>query len=209
LAITDSGIGLSKDDLARLFKPFAQASAEVARRYGGAGLGLVFVRRLARVMGGDLVVTSRPGRGSTFRLSVMLDVIEQRAGTATGAVKQRSLKILCAEDNPYGRVVMNTILTELGHRADFVADGEAAVKAVSRGGYDVLLLDVALPVLDGLQAARQIRALGGAPSRIPIVGVSGRAEAGDERAALAAGMNFYFTKPVSPSKLAEALGKLR
>lgn len=207
-AITDSGIGLSKDELARLFKPFEQASADVARRYGGAGLGLVFVRRLARVMGGDLVVTSTPRRGSTFRLSVVLDVIEQRGGAAASAVKPRSLRILCAEDNPYGRVVMNTILSELGHRADFVADGEAAVKSASRGGYDVLLLDVALPVLDGLQATRRIRALGGAVSRVPIIGISGRTEPGDERAALSAGMNFYFTKPVSPAKLAEALGKL-
>jgi len=207
-AIADSGIGMSKQDIARLFKPFVQASAEVSRRFGGAGLGLVFVKRLAKAMGGDLFVTSTPGRGSTFRLSVVVDPVAVPAPAAARKhVAARSLKILCAEDNPYGRVVMNTILTELGHRADFVDNGEAAVKSAAGGGYDVLLLDVALPVLDGLAATRRIRALGGAVSRVPIIGISGRTESGDERAALSAGMNFYFTKPVSPAKLAQALAK--
>jgi CheY-like chemotaxis protein len=209
-SFSDSGIGLSKAQLAQLFKPFAQASADIARRYGGAGLGLVFVKRLAKAMGGDLVVTSAPGRGSTFRLTVLVDVVERTAaGGAAQPGKGRPLDILCAEDNPYGRVVMNTILTELGHRVDFVADGEAAVKSAIRGGYDLLLLDVALPVFDGLEATRRIRALGGATARVPIIGVSGRTEPGAERAALSAGMNFYFTKPVSPAKLAEAMAKLR
>lgn len=212
-AVTDSGIGLDRKDLARLFKPFAQASAEVARRYGGSGLGLVFVKRLARAMGGDLAVVSAPGRGSTFTLSVTMERVEAHAGfaAATGAraAPGHGLSILCAEDNPYGRVVMNTILTELGHRADFVANGEAAVKAVARGGYDVVLMDVALPVVDGLEATRRIRALPGAAARTPIIGISGRTEPGDEQAARTAGMSFYFTKPVSPGRLAQALSALR
>jgi CheY-like chemotaxis protein/nitrogen-specific signal transduction histidine kinase len=208
-ALADSGIGMSKQDIARLFKPFAQASAEVSRRFGGAGLGLVFVRRLARAMGGDLTVTSEPGHGSTFRLSVVVEPVTAPAPAESKRVAMRSLKILCAEDNPYGRVVMNTILTELGHRTDFVANGEAAVKSAARGDYDVLLLDVALPVLDGLEATRRIRKLSGAAGKTPIIGISGRTESGDERAALSAGMNFYFTKPVSPAKLAQALVSLR
>jgi two-component system, sensor histidine kinase len=209
--ISDSGIGLSKREIARLFKPFAQASEEVARRFGGAGLGLVFVRRIARAMGGDLDVTGTPGRGSTFRLTVLADPVEAATtpgGDALRAGSGRSLKILCAEDNPYGRVVMNTILTELGHRADFVDNGEAVVKAMAAGDYDVALMDVALPLLDGLEATRRIRALPGAAARTPIVGISGRTGAGDEAAALAAGMNFYFTKPVSPGRLAQALSDL-
>jgi CheY-like chemotaxis protein len=125
------------------------------------------------------------------------------------AAPGRGLSVLCAEDNPYGRVVMNTILTELGHRADFVANGEAAVGAVARGGYDVVLMDVALPVLDGIEATRRIRAMPGANGSIPVIGISGRTEAGDEAAARAAGMNFYFTKPVSPGRLAQALSTLR
>jgi CheY-like chemotaxis protein/nitrogen-specific signal transduction histidine kinase len=209
--ISDSGIGLSKQDVARLFKPFAQASEEVARRFGGAGLGLVFVRRIARAMGGDLEVTGRPGHGSTFRLTVLADPVEAPAapdGEGWHAGTGRSLKILCAEDNPYGRVVMNTILTELGHRADFVDNGEAVVKAMAKGDYDVALMDVALPLIDGLEATRRIRALPAAVARTPIVGISGRTSAGDEALALAAGMNFYFTKPISPGRLAEALANL-
>lgn len=204
-ALSDSGIGLSKQDIARLFKPFAQASEDIARRYGGAGLGLVFVRRIARAMGGDLTVTSTPGRGSTFTFTALAEPFAARPGADTAAAAPRSLKILCAEDNPYGRVVMNTILTELGHRADFVESGEAAVRAVARGGYDAVLMDVTLPILDGLAATRRIRELPGAAGRIPVIGLSGKSEASDDSAARAAGMTDYLVKPVSPARLAEAL----
>ncbi|HVV81086.1 MAG TPA: ATP-binding protein [Pseudolabrys sp.] len=206
-SVSDSGIGLSKQDIAKLFKPFAQASEEVARRFGGTGLGLVFVRRLARAMGGDLAVTGAPGRGSTFTLSVVVAPSSRATSGATTNQPTRSLHVLCAEDNPYGRVVMNTILTELGHRADFVENGEAAVKAAANAVYDVILMDAALPLIDGLEATRRIRALPGAAAQTPVIGISGRTEGG-EVAARAAGMNAYFTKPVSPGKLAEALSRL-
>jgi CheY-like chemotaxis protein len=129
-------------------------------------------------------------------------------GGARGA-PARALTLLCAEDNPYGRVVMNTILRELGHRVDFVETGEAAVQAAARGGYDAVLMDVTLPGLDGIEATRRIRALPGEAGQVPIIGISGRNEAGDESAARAAGMNVYFLKPVSPGKLAEALASLK
>jgi CheY-like chemotaxis protein len=116
----------------------------------------------------------------------------------------RRLAILCAEDNPYGRVILNTILSELGHRADFAASGEEAVAAAARG-YDVVLMDATLPGIDGLEATRRVRALAGAPGRTPIIGISGRTEPGDEAAARTAGMNFYLRKPVSPSALSEAI----
>jgi CheY-like chemotaxis protein/nitrogen-specific signal transduction histidine kinase len=206
-SVSDSGIGLSKQDIARLFKPFAQASEETARRFGGTGLGLVFVRRLARAMGGDLAVTGAPGRGSTFTLSIVVTPGARAPSNPAASQTTRSLRILCAEDNPYGRVVMNTILTELGHHADFVENGEAAVKAAANAAYDVILMDAALPLLDGLEATRRIRALPGAAAQTPVIGISGRTEDG-EAAARAAGMNAYFTKPVSPGKLAEALARL-
>ena len=109
-------------------------------------------------------MTSKPGRGTTFRLSVPVDRVDappqtERAGTR--ARPTRALSILCAEDNPYGRVVMNTILTELGHRVDFVASGEAAVEAAARGGYDAVLMDITLAGFDGIEATRRIRALPG------------------------------------------------
>jgi CheY-like chemotaxis protein len=206
--VTDSGIGLTRAEIKRLFRPFTQANAEIARRYGGAGLGLAVVKLLAKLMGGDLTVTSTPGRGSTFRLAIVLPVATADPSGSPHALKTktpaRRLAVLCVEDNPYGRVILNTILTELGHRADFVASGEEAVEAVKRG-YDVVLMDVTLPGIDGLEATRRIRALADASSRTPIVGISGRTETGDEEAARAAGMNSYLRKPVSPSALSEAI----
>jgi len=206
--VTDSGIGMSASELKLLFRPFAQASAEIAQRYGGAGLGISFVKRIAKAMGGDLKVTSSKGSGSTFRLSALVARSDARPTAAPGATRSvpaRPLVLLCAEDNPYGRVVMNTILTELGHRVDFVESGEAAVKAATRGGYDAVLMDVALPGLDGIAATHAIRALPGKAGEVPVIGISGRNESANEEAARAAGMNFYFAKPVSPGKLAQAL----
>ena len=130
----------------------------------------------------------------------------ERRGTHGAA--SRALSILCAEDNPYGRVVMNTIVTELGHRIDFVETGEAVVEAVTGSDYDVVLMDIALSGLDGLDATRAIRALPGEDGTIPVIGISGRGHEADEAAARAAGMNFYFVKPVSPGKLAQALASV-
>jgi CheY-like chemotaxis protein/nitrogen-specific signal transduction histidine kinase len=211
--VTDSGIGLSKNEIAKLFRPFSQANASVARRYGGSGLGLAFVCRLAKAMGGNLTVESRAGRGSTFRFTVALS--EAPAGASVGGASAdtsrsagtKSLRVMCAEDNPYARVVLNTILTELGHRVDFAGTGEAAVAAVNRGGYDLVLMDVTLPVMDGLAATRAIRALRGNAANVPVIGISGRTEAGEEQAALAAGMNAFLAKPVSPAVLAQAVAK--
>ena len=205
--LTDSGIGLTQAELKQLFRPYAQASAEVARRYGGAGLGLTFVRRIARALGGDLTVKSRKGQGSTFTLTVLTKAVrapaQERRSPARGAA--RPLRLLCAEDNPYGRVIMNTILSELGHHVDFVERGEAAVEAAAAGGYDVVLMDIALPDIDGLEATRRIRALSGSVGRVAVIGISGRGEPRDEAAARAAGMNAYLVKPVSPAILAETL----
>lgn len=209
--VTDSGIGMSARELQTLFRPFAQASAEIAQRYGGTGLGLTFVKRIAKAMGGRLEVTSRKGVGSTFRFSALVDRVEAQVPAEPGGAREappRPLTLLCAEDNPYGRVVMNTILSELGHRVDFVDSGEAVVKAAERGGYDAILIDVVLPGLDGIAATRVIRALPGRAGQVPVIGISGRDESGNEEAACAAGMNFYFAKPVSPGKLAQALNAI-
>jgi two-component system, sensor histidine kinase len=208
---TDSGIGMSAGELKKLFRPFAQGSAEIAKRYGGAGLGISFVKRLAKAMGGDLEVTSRKGHGSTFRLTVLVDHADLNPSserTQGPAVAARPLSILCAEDNPYGRVVMNTILRELGHRVDFVETGEAAIDAVTRGAYDAVLMDVTLSGLGGLEATRRIRALPGKVGQTPVVAISGHDGVGDAQAARTAGVNHYFVKPVSPAKLAQVLARL-
>ncbi len=155
-------------------------------------------------MGGDLTVTSTPGRGSRFRFTAVLPIAPaaaaaENARAAQSAAPARRLKILCAEDNPYGRVILNTILTELGHRADFVGSGEEAVAAVARG-YDVVLMDVTLPGIDGLEATRRIRALAGAAGGIPIIGISGRTEAGRRGGRAAGGHEFLSAQADQPER---------
>jgi CheY-like chemotaxis protein len=214
--VSDSGIGLAAAEIRRLFRPFGQASDATARRFGGAGLGLAFVKRIAKAMGGDLTVTSQPGGGTRFRLTATFDQVAEAAdaadrespSAARATAPLRPLNILCAEDNPYGRVVLNTILTELGHRADFVGTGTAAVEAAARGRYDVVLMDVTLPGLDGLEATRRIRALERPPGGIVLIGISGRANAADEAAGRAAGMDGYLVKPISPAALTRLLVSL-
>jgi CheY-like chemotaxis protein len=213
--VSDSGIGLAAAEVKRLFRPFAQASKETALRFGGAGLGLAFVKRIAKAMGGDLTVTSKPGGGASFRLTATFDQVAEAADaadrerpSAAHVAPLRPLHILCAEDNPYGRVVLNTILTELGHRADFVGTGRAAVAAAARGGYDVVLMDVTLPGLDGLEATRRIRALDRPAGGVVLIGISGRANAADEAAGRAAGMDGYLIKPISPAALTRLLVSL-
>jgi CheY-like chemotaxis protein len=160
-------------------------------------------------MGGDLTVTSAEGQGSSFRLAVLLTVARAGPGADAplppiAAAPGRRLVLLCVEDNPYGRVILNAILAELGHRADFAGSGEEAAAAVTRG-YDAVLMDVTLPGIDGLDATRRIRSLAGGPGRTPIIGISGRTEAGDEDAARAAGMDAHVRKPLSPGALSAAL----
>ena len=210
--VKDSGIGLTAAEIKRVFRWFGQASDEVARRFGGAGLGLDFVRRLAKTMEGDLTVDSAVGTGSTFRLVVAVSLPQAKrrkaSRTRSAAARHktpRKLRVLCAEDNPYGRVILNTILTELGHAADFVGSGEAAVETVRQGRHDVVLMDIMLPGSGGLEATRRIRALPDVTSRIPIIGLTGRDTPVEQAAARAAGMDDYLPKPVSPSALASAL----
>jgi two-component system, sensor histidine kinase len=206
-AVSDSGIGLKPAEIKRLFRPFAQANPDIARRYGGAGLGLAMVKHLAGLMGGGLTVTSRYGHGSCFRFTAVLPMAPALSAAAAPTPQDpasRRLVVLCAEDSPYGRVILNTILAELGHVAQFVGSGEEAVTAVARG-YDAVLMDVTLPGIDGFEATRRIRALPGAAAATPIIGISGRTETGDEEAARAAGMNFYLRKPLGPRALSQAL----
>lgn len=206
-AVSDSGIGLTMAEIKRLFRPFTQANVTIASRFGGAGLGLSSVKQLARAMGGDIAVASRRGGGATFTLTMSLDAAESRK---SGKSKDDSradavaaLRVLSVEDNPFGRVVLNTILTELGHHAEFIGRGEDAVNRLARGGFDAVLMDMVLPGIDGVEAIRRIRTMPAPLARIPIIGVSGRGE--DEAASREAGADAFLVKPVSPRALATAL----
>jgi CheY-like chemotaxis protein/nitrogen-specific signal transduction histidine kinase len=207
--ISDSGIGLSLAEIKRLFRPFSQANVTIASRFGGAGLGLSSVKQIARAMGGDIVVAQRRGGGTSFTLTVTLarakGPITIMSGRQTDALSQpmEALRVLSVEDNPFGRVVLNAILTELGHQAEFVGRGEAAAERIAQGGFDAVLMDMVLPGINGIEAIRQIRALGEPLGRIAIIGVSGRGD--DEAASRVAGADAFLVKPVSPRALATAL----
>ncbi|CCD85240.1 Putative sensor histidine kinase with a response regulator receiver domain [Bradyrhizobium sp. ORS 285] len=207
--VSDSGIGLTLQEIKRLFRPFSQANVSIASRFGGAGLGLSSVRQLARAMGGDVAVTPHEGGGTTFTLTVTLSVAAAPHTTAEGGedgvtlAPTRPLRILGVEDNPFGRVVLNTILNELGHQAEFIGRGEAAPERIATGHYDAVLMDMVLPGINGVETIALIRALGAPHGDIPIIGVSGRGE--DEAASRAAGADAFLLKPVSPRALATAL----
>jgi CheY-like chemotaxis protein len=208
-AVSDSGIGLTPKEIKRLFRPFSQANVSIASRFGGAGLGLSSVKQLARSMGGDIKVTPRESGGTTFTLTVALTSAEATNPAPPEDGRQPSpepappLRVLSVEDNPFGRVVLNTILCELGHQAEFTSRGEAATERVAQGSFDAVLMDMVLPGIDGIEAIRRIRALGPPLGRIAIIGVSGRAD--DEAASRAAGADAFLLKPVSPRALATAL----
>jgi two-component system, sensor histidine kinase len=208
-AISDSGIGLTLAEIKRLFRPFSQANVSIASRFGGAGLGLSSVKQLARAMGGDIVVSQRRDGGTTFTLTVTLTRAKAAKVASSGADADmpyhgmQSLRVLSVEDNPFGRVVLNTILTELGHQAEFIGRGEAAAERIAQGAFDAVLMDMVLPGINGIEAIKRIRALNGPLGRIAIIGVSGRGD--DEAASRAAGSDAFLVKPVSPGALATAL----
>jgi len=207
-AVSDSGIGLTLKEIERLFRPFSQANVSIASRFGGAGLGLSSVKQLARAMGGDIAVAPRKDGGTTFTLMVTLALAKavRTAGAPAGAVSPDPippLRVLSVEDNPFGRVVLNAILTELGHHAEFVGQGSAAAERIAQGAFDAVLMDMVLPDIGGVEAIRRIRALAPPHGRIPVIGVSGRGD--DEAAARAAGADAFLVKPVSPRALATAL----
>ena len=209
-SISDSGIGLTMAEIKRLFRPFTQANVTIAARFGGAGLGLSSVKQLARAMGGDITVAPRRGGGATFTLTVTLDAggpAKSRKTDGDEADALAALRVLSVEDNPFGRVVLNTILTELGHHAEFIGRGEDAVNRLAQGSFDAVLMDMVLPGIDGVEAIRRIRTMQPPLAQIPIIGVSGRGE--DEAASREAGADAFLVKPVSPRALATALLEAR
>lgn len=207
--LSDSGIGLTAAEAKRLFRPFSQANMSIVQRFGGAGLGLASARQLARAMGGDLTVAPRRGGGSVFTMTVMLDAADSSGETESAckiAGGERPLRVLSVEDNPFGRVVLDTILRELGHQAEFVGLGEGAGAKLAESVFDVVLMDMVLPGIGGVEAIRRIRALAAPYGDVAIVGLSGRDE--DEAGARAAGADAFILKPVSPRLLAETLSQV-
>jgi CheY-like chemotaxis protein len=194
-------------EIKRLFRPFSQANVSITSRFGGAGLGLSSVKQLARAMGGDVLAAPRRRGGTTFTLTVTLGRAKpfevQGLPAHDDGASQPRLRILGVEDNPFGRVVLNTILSELGHQAEFIGRGEAAAERIAHGSFNAVLMDMVLPGIDGIEAIRQIRELPPPHGAITIIGVSGRGD--DEAASRTAGADAFLLKPVSPRALATAL----
>ena len=210
LAVSDSGIGIAEEMQPRLFREFTQVDHSATRRFGGTGLGLAISRRLVEAMGGEIGVESAPGRGSRFWVRVTLptaEPIEAAAEPSSRPEALRPLRILVAEDNPLNQEVALGLLSRQGHTVEIAANGREAVEAVQRTRFDVVLMDVHMPVLDGLSATREIRSLAGERGRVPILALSASAFSDESEQCLAAGMDAHLPKPIDPAALAGALAR--
>jgi len=191
-----------------LFDRFTQADATAARRRGGSGLGLAITREIVQRMGGTLQASSQLGEGSCFTAILPCCVPERRPGVhapalawAPAVAPGRSLNVLCAEDNLVNQLLIEAMLSRLGHRAVLVDNGHKAVAQVAMGGWDLVLMDVQMPEMDGLAATRAIRALEGPLARLPIVAMTANAREEDRLACLQAGMDGYVSKPIDMAAL--------
>jgi signal transduction histidine kinase/ActR/RegA family two-component response regulator len=211
-AVRDSGIGLTEQGLSKLFQSFSQADSSTTRKYGGTGLGLAISKRLAELMGGTMSAESAgPGQGSTFRFSIRAPEavaprpVQTSPAMDPGMAERRPLRILLAEDNLVNQKLAMRLLAQMGYRADLASNGVEAIAAVEREAYDVVLMDVQMPEMDGLEASRRIVERWPQGRRPRIVAMTANASQGDREMCLAAGMDDYLTKPIRVDALVGAL----
>jgi signal transduction histidine kinase/DNA-binding NarL/FixJ family response regulator len=217
LTIRDTGIGMTKATAARLFAPFAQADSSISRRFGGTGLGLVISQKLARLMEGDLTVASEEGVGSTFTLSFIAQpVAELAAVTAAegtglpvrGRKSLRGKKLLLVDDQPVNRRVARLFLAAEGYRITDAENGLVALEKLAAERFDLVLLDIHMPVLDGIQTLKRIRSSPEAWHDLPVIALTADAMTGDRERYLAEGMDGYISKPIDKLDLLMEIQKL-
>jgi signal transduction histidine kinase/ActR/RegA family two-component response regulator len=208
--VRDTGIGIPPERQAAIFEAFSQADESIGRRFGGTGLGLAISARLVTLMGGWLTVDSEPGNGSEFSFEIAMNVVRGAALTdlakGTPRLDARRLRVLVADDNPVNRRLAVGLLERLGHGAHTVEDGAAAVAASASGDFDVILMDMQMPVMDGVAATRTIRSReGDGRRRTPIIALTAHAMETHREQCLAAGMDAYLSKPFGRHDLEAAL----
>lgn len=207
--VQDTGIGIPADKLSAVFRPFEQADGSTTRKYGGTGLGLSIASQLAELMGGRLWAESEAGKGSTFHFTACFGLqpggviaAPSASGTTVRVPSSGALRVLLAEDNAVNTLLAVRLLEKRGHQVVAVGDGRAALEALSREKFDVVLMDVQMPELDGLEAARiQRQREQGGGKRVPIVALTAHAMKGDRERCLEAGMDDYVSKPLRGSQL--------
>jgi PAS domain S-box-containing protein len=216
VAVADTGIGIDSSGLERMFEPFTQADVSTTRIYGGTGLGLAIVRELVELMGGTIRAESEPGEGSVFWFEIDLDaplaVAPAEAPTGNGSSSPGGAPawltqplVLVAEDSPVNQIVAARALERCGCRAEVVADGREALRALEGQRYDAVLMDCQMPVLDGYEATAELRRREGDGRRTPVIAMTAHAMEGDRERCLAAGMDDYVSKPMRHGDLAAAL----
>jgi hypothetical protein len=215
--VSDTGIGIAPDKISSLFANFVQADNSISRRFGGSGLGLAICKRLTEQMGGEIKLLSTLGRGSTFSFRLTLPVAatiavpEQSNENVYDALQAkiasygRPLRVLVVDDNPTNRLVATKMLKEFDIQTDTACDGAEAVTAANRFKYDLILMDVRMPEMDGFQATRTIRARGGRLSLLPVIAFTANAFPEDVKACHDAGMNDFVVKPARKKALVEAI----
>ena len=212
-SVRDTGIGMSQETIEMLFQPFSQGDASTSRKYGGTGLGLAISKRLVELMGGRIWVETEEGRGSTFhftiRASSSVNLPDKELPALVRLDKPKAAKdlsILLAEDNPVNRRMAVLMLKKLGYKADSVANGREILQALERQSYDLILMDVQMPGMDGMEATKEIRRLW--PSGGPrILALTAHTIAGDKEKCLEAGMDGYLCKPINLKDLKAALNR--
>ncbi|HXA39704.1 MAG TPA: ATP-binding protein [Phenylobacterium sp.] len=223
ISISDTGIGIAPEVLPKLFEKFVQADSTMTRRFGGTGLGLTICRQIVELMGGAITVESRLGDGTVFRVILPLPWLGPAAvlpsppapidgdGESAAAFSLEGLRVLAAEDNATNQLVLNTVLQSLGVRPVFVENGRQAVEAWARGRFDLILMDIQMPLMDGVAATREIRRLERETGavRTRIVALSANVMTHQVAEYLAAGMDAHLAKPIQVAKLYEALLAVR
>jgi len=226
--VSDTGIGVPADKRERIFEPFTQADNTTTRVYGGTGLGLAISKRLVELMGGRIWVEGRAGGGSHFHFTASLPPSERPAAAASADARTSGgipvdagralndqpdrtvgLRILIAEDNPVNQMVLTRMLEKRGHTVKVAANGRLALESVEENAYDLLLMDVQMPEMDGMEATRVLRERESKTgTHLTVVGVTAHAMAGDRERCLQAGMDGYLSKPIRPTELHELLARL-